>query len=115
LLTLRRIVICFFDDILIYGEGMEEYLKHLRVVLETLVQNQLHAKRSKCQFGCKEIGYLRHLIFAAGVKADPAKLQIMIGWTLPKTLKSVRGFLGPTACYKKLIGIMVLYFYSFSL
>lgn len=48
---LRRYVLVFFDDILVYSPSWEDHLKHLKIVLGLLRQNKLVAKRSKCQFG----------------------------------------------------------------
>jgi hypothetical protein len=70
---LRRFVLVFFDDILVYSNNLSDHLFHLQQVLEVLQSNQLYAKRSKCQFGVPEIAYLGHLISCHGVKADPSK------------------------------------------
>jgi hypothetical protein len=70
---LRKFVLVFLDDILIYNKTMEEHLHHLNLVMEVLKTNQLYAKGSKCQFGVSEIDYLGHLISNQGVRADPSK------------------------------------------
>ena len=59
---LRRFVLLFFDDILVFSPALELHLQHLRKVLEMLLQHQLYAKRSKCVFGCSEVKYLGHII-----------------------------------------------------
>ncbi|XP_019248650.1 PREDICTED: uncharacterized protein LOC109227912, partial [Nicotiana attenuata] len=41
-------VIVFIDDILIYSRRLGEHEQHLRVVLQTLREQQLYAKFSKC-------------------------------------------------------------------
>ncbi|XP_019248649.1 PREDICTED: uncharacterized protein LOC109227911 [Nicotiana attenuata] len=41
-------VIVFIDDILIYSRSLGEHEQHLRVVLQTLREQQLYAKFSKC-------------------------------------------------------------------
>jgi hypothetical protein len=71
---LRKCVLVFFDDILIYSKNIKDHLNHLRTVLELLQLHQLYAKLSKCQFGCQEVEYLAHLISEEGVKADPSKI-----------------------------------------
>lgn len=75
---LRKFVLIFFDDILVYSKGLEEHVQHLRVVLETLKTHKLLAKLSKCRFNYSEIDYLDHLISAQGVRADPSKIEAML-------------------------------------
>ena len=47
---LDRFIIVFIDDILVYSGSSEEHSEHLRIVLQTLREQQLYAKFSKCQF-----------------------------------------------------------------
>ena len=71
---LRKIVLVFFDDILVFSKSWVEHLKHLEIVFETLLQNQLYAKKSKCSFGKAQLEYLGHLISEQGVETDLAKI-----------------------------------------
>jgi len=100
---LRKFVLVFFDDILIYSRDMNTHLVHLTKALTLLKQHHLFAKLSKCKFGCPDIEYLGHIISAQGVCADPGKIQAMVDWPLPKTTKALRGFLGLTGYYRKFI------------
>jgi len=100
---LRRFVLVFFDDILKYSCSMEDHLLHLQTVLQVLVQHHLFAKLSKCRFAESEIEYLGHLISQHGVRADPSKLDAMISWPLPRSIKALRGFLGLISYYRKFI------------
>lgn len=47
---LDKFVFVFIDDILVYSKTKEKHKQHLRIVLETLLEKQLYAKRSKCDF-----------------------------------------------------------------
>jgi len=48
---LDQFVVVFIDEILIYSKTKEEHAEHLRIILQTLRQEKLYAKLSKCFFG----------------------------------------------------------------
>ena len=100
---LRKFVLVFFDDILIYSLGREEHYEHLRKVLELLRLNQLYVNEKKCSFEQEELEYLGHLISGSGVAADPRKVQDMLNWPIPTDLKGLRGFLGLTGYYRRFV------------
>eukprot|EP00253_Pinus_taeda_P024413 PITA_24413 len=52
---LRKFVLVFFDDILIYSKTWKEHLQHLEQVLTVLEEHQFYAKKSKCTFGKEEV------------------------------------------------------------
>ncbi|KAF5443243.1 hypothetical protein F2P56_035816, partial [Juglans regia] len=100
---LRRFVLVFFDDILVYSTTMEQHIDHLKLVLQTLFSHSLFAKLSKCQFGVAEVDCLGHIVSGVGVKADPKKVTTMVDWPTPVNTKALRGFLGLMGYYRKFI------------
>jgi hypothetical protein len=101
--VLRRHVLVFFDDILIYSKDWDSHLQHLEEVLSLLVDHGLVVNKKKCSFAKKSVDYLGHLITCEGVAVDPSKVTSVINWPQPKNVKGVRGFLGLTGYYRKFI------------
>lgn len=83
---LRKFVLVFFDDILVYSHSHEEHLKHLSIVLQVLRNHTLFAKRSKCTFGSSFVDYLVHVISGTGVQVDASKIAAMSKWPVPKCI-----------------------------
>ncbi|KAL0551564.1 hypothetical protein IC582_010653 [Cucumis melo] len=100
---LDTFVIVFIDDILIYSRTEAEHEEHLRIVLQTLRDNKLYAKFSKCEFWLKQVSFLGHVVSKAGVSVDPAKIEAVTGWTRPSTVSEVRSFLGLTGYYRRFV------------
>lgn len=84
---LRKFVLVFFDDILVYSPTLEQHVVHLEAVLQTLQTHQLFAKRSKCSFAQPSVEYLGHVISGEGVSMDTAKVECIQSWPQPDNLK----------------------------
>ncbi|KAH9679855.1 hypothetical protein KPL71_026304 [Citrus sinensis] len=93
---LRKFVLVFFDDILVYSTYVQEHARHLSAVLQCLQQNRLYVKLTKCSFAQSSVEYLGHIVSATGVAVNPEKVQCMLEWPKPTTIKTLRGFLGLT-------------------
>ena len=100
---LRRYVLVFFDDILVYSTTWEDHLKHLKFILAILKKNNIFVKRGKCKFGQTAVQYLGHIISQDGVCVDPEKVSAMVQWPQPRSPRAMRGFLGLTGYYRKFI------------
>jgi hypothetical protein len=99
---LRRCVLLFFDDILIYSSSWTEHLQHLCAVLNVLHAHRLHLKRSKCSFATA-VHYLGHIITSEGVAMDTVKVVAVRSWARPRAAHSLRGFLGLAGYYRRFI------------
>lgn len=90
---LRKFILVFFDDILVYNKGEDDHKEHLRAILALLKENQLFANKKKCTFSQTLI------IFAA----DLRKIDAMLDWPIPKDVKALRRFLGLTGYYRRFV------------
>ena len=82
----NRFVVVFIDNILMYSNDWEDHDTHLRVVLETLRNEQLYAKMSKCEFWLKEVSFLGHIVSEEGIRVDPKKIEVIIEWKPPRNV-----------------------------
>lgn len=97
---LRKYVLVFVDDILIYSPILEDHVEHLSNVLNVLKQHQFLLKASKCTFAQTQLEYLGHIISAQGVATDPSKVQAVADWPVPTDVRQLRGFLCLSGYYR---------------
>ncbi|GAA6081738.1 uncharacterized protein LOC118598811, partial [Tachysurus ichikawai] len=90
---LVRWVIVYIEDILIHSETLAEHI-HVRAVLKHLIQHQLYANAEKCEFHKTSTSFLGYVISAGGVAMDDAKVQAVLKWPRPQTIKELQRFLG---------------------
>ncbi|GBG77790.1 hypothetical protein CBR_g25721 [Chara braunii] len=93
----------FVYDILVYSRTLEDYLEHLRRVLETLRRAKYKANRDKCEFVWQELEYLGHFVTPEGISPLSDKIQAIQEWPEPKTVTNVHSFLGLVGYYQRFI------------
>jgi hypothetical protein len=91
---LRKHLLVFFDDFIIYGNMWEEHLQHVEHILTIMEGQSLYAKELKCEFGMTKVLYLGHIIRVKGVQVHQEKIKAIVEWPTPKTITKLRGFLG---------------------
>jgi hypothetical protein len=99
----RKFILVFFDDILVYSPTLGDHYQHLEIVLKLLRTHQLVARATKCFFGHSQVEYLGYVITEHGVATDPLKIQAIVDWPIPTNLKQLRGFLGLTGYYRRFV------------
>ncbi|XP_021732982.1 uncharacterized protein LOC110699774 [Chenopodium quinoa] len=96
-------VVMFIDDILVYSKNKEEHVEHLRAVLQTLRENKLYTKFSKCEFWLEKVAFLGHSVSKDGVEVDQAKIEAVKRWPTPKTVSDIRSLLGLAGYYRRFV------------
>lgn len=100
---LRKFILVFFDDILVFSPSYADHLNHLQLVFQQLHDHDWKIKLSKCEFAQRSITYLGHVISEAGVATDPQKVSAVVHWPAPSSVKELRGFLGLAGYYRKFV------------
>ncbi|XP_010418845.1 PREDICTED: uncharacterized protein LOC104704456 [Camelina sativa] len=99
---LRKFVLVFFDDILVYSSTVEDHIVHLKHVFHTMRQHHLFAKESKCAFATDRVEYLGHFIAVGGVSTNP-KVNAVADWPTPSNVKQLHGFFGFAGYYRRFV------------
>jgi hypothetical protein len=100
---LDSFVVVFIDHILVYSANHEKHEEHLNIVLEKLREKKLFAKFKKCEFWLEEVAFLGHVVSKDGLAVDPAKVQAVVEWEMPTSVREIRSFLGLARYYKRFI------------
>ena len=75
----------YLDDIIIFGNSLEQHNERLTSVLRTLEKNNLKVQPDKCEFLRTEVKYLGHIISNEGVKPNPDKIETIQNFPIPRT------------------------------
>ncbi|KAJ9535151.1 hypothetical protein OSB04_un001769 [Centaurea solstitialis] len=93
-------VVVYFDDILVYSKGVEEYTQHLRRVFEVLRSQKLYGKLEKCEFFSPKVTFLGYVVSKDGISVDESKVAAIKSWPVPAIATEVRSFHGLASFYR---------------
>ncbi|CAM4584145.1 unnamed protein product [Lepidochelys kempii] len=93
---------CYLDDIIMFGNTLEEHDNNLQSV-NWISKAGLQLNRSKCKFRQTELSFLGHKISQAGLKPDPDHILAISSAPPPTDLQTLHSFLGLTSWYAKFI------------
>ena len=71
-----KFIVVYFDDILIYSKRLDEYIRHLRQVLDVLRNESLYANLKKYDFYMDKIVFLGYVVSVKGIKMDKVRLRL---------------------------------------
>jgi len=99
-LVVEEKVAVFIDDVMIARETEEGHDEIVEEVLRRLEENDLFVKPEKCVWKVREVGFLGVIIGEDGVRMEKEKVQEVIEWSVPKSVKDVQKFLGLVNYYR---------------
>jgi len=96
-------VAAFVNDVLVGTETEERHDEIVEEILRRLEENDLYVKPEKCVWKARKIGFLGIIIRPNGIEIKEGKVEGVLGWPVPKTVKDVRKFLGLANYYRRFI------------
>ena len=84
-----------------YLNSNTDHLLHLKEIMEVMLSNKLICKLKKCSFFQHELRYLGHIISSEGIKPDPKKIQALLDWPYPQSVKALQQFMGLANYFQK--------------
>jgi RNase H-like domain found in reverse transcriptase/Reverse transcriptase (RNA-dependent DNA polymerase) len=96
-------LIAYLDDIMVLLKDQVQDRANTRRLLEQCREQRLRLNIDKCEFGMLETDYLGFHVSPNGVLMELEKLDAIMDWLEPTTLKQVQGFLGFANFYRRFI------------
>jgi len=93
----------FIDDVMVVTETEEGHNEIVEEVLRRLEENDLFVKLEKYVWKVREVGFLEVIIEEDGVRMEKEKVQGVIEWLVPKSVKDVQKFLELANYYKQFV------------
>lgn len=81
---LDRFIVTYIAYILVYAWNDEKHEEHLRLELQTLKEQQLYVKFSKCECWLDRVDFLKHFIFTNDMYVDHQNMEVVdySDWTV---------------------------------
>jgi len=96
-------VVVYLDDILIYSENMDDYIKLVQRVLERLEQHDLGVSFKKSVFDPDKVEFQAYIVKTSGLTMNDGKAKCIQNWEHPRSVKEVQMFLGFANFYQRFI------------
>jgi hypothetical protein len=93
----------YINDILIFFKILEKHERHVRVVLERLLQYKLYVNIKKFEFSVVKTTFLDFIITRDDVQMNLSKVEMIVNWSESQSHKNVQIFLEFVNFYKRFI------------
>lgn len=91
---MAEFLVLYVDDILIFSRDIQSHYEHLALIFKKLIEAGVTIKLRKCQFACKRIEFLGHILTPTGIEIDPNRVSAIQNFRAPRNVKELRSFLG---------------------
>jgi len=101
--AIGKFAIAYLDDIIVYSDNEAQHLSHIKSIFKRLHAFGLRINPEKCEFFCRQVVFLGHLISHGEIRIDPDKVSGIKGLERPHDVKSLQRVLGIFGYCRKFI------------
>lgn len=96
-------VFVYLDDIVVATKTLAEHFRLLKTVAERLKLANLTISLDKSRFCRRQVNYLGYILTEKGVAIDNSRIEPILNYVRPKSVKDIRRLLGLAGFYQKFI------------
>ena len=93
----------YVDDIIVFSEDESSHSLHVEAIIKKLFKANMRISLEKSKFFQQEVEFLGFTVTEKGIKTCQDKVKDILNYELPKSLKSLRSFLGLSGYYRRFI------------
>jgi hypothetical protein len=101
--VIEKICLVYLDDIIVFSKSAEEHVENLKTIFDLLEKANFRLKLEKCKFMQSSVDYLGQVISADGVAPNPDKIEAILNFKRPRTVRELQSFLGLASYYRRFI------------
>jgi len=84
-----KLVVVYFDDILLDSHNEASLVEHLSQVLQVLRQQTLYARLKKCELFTPQVIFLSYIVSRVCVQVDESEVEAIKSWPMPIIITKV--------------------------
>lgn len=96
-------VFVYLDDIVVVNDTFEAHLRSLQEVARRLKAANLSINLQKSKLCVSELPYLGYILSSKGLRSNPERVEAIVNFERPTSLRSLRRFLGMSNYYRRFI------------
>ena len=96
-------VFAYIDDLLIASKTEEQHKEHLEFLFKRLQEYGVNINLSKCVFGVSTLEFLSHSISAEGISPSKDRVEAILNFQTPNSVKQIQRFVGMINYYHRFI------------
>jgi len=96
-------VVVYLNDILLYSKTMEEHQALVKQVLARLERQDLGVSLKKSMFHVNTVEFLGDIVGKSGSTMSEQKVESILNWRAPRSVKDVQIFIGFVNFYRRFI------------